>query len=121
MFTIFCLQNSIANICKEIEPFIPADVKKFLEDLKGNEWPASGKPCLDFNAKTCESGWIHPQRGVRGKHEYSCMHICAICVKVHMIGLYHSALECPTIKRVDQKISTENRQNMMVDETGKKN
>ena len=101
------VQDSINNICKEIGTFIPEDVKKFVVSLKGNDWPNAGKPCLDYNAKACESGWIHHQRAQKGRNDFSCMHLCAICIKIHQIGLYHPAIECPTIKFIDDKIAKE--------------
>ena len=50
------------KLADECESQIPENFKSFLKELSGAPWPASNKPCLNYNGGSCEKKFYHTVR-----------------------------------------------------------
>ena len=102
---------TIKSIVKDAKPFLSNDIINTMNEISGNSWPNGIIACLDFNTGGCTQSFHHVIQK-RNNQEMQALHICCFCLELFNIAVYHTGLDCNTLRNIDQirnqKISMQN-------------
>lgn len=106
--------ETIRKIASEAEISLSPEIKNLMLEISQKAWPTGVTSCLDFNCGSCIKAFSHTERSrTKQNEEFLRLHVCAICMELFKVAIFHQGIDCQTLRLIDEKLETEKQQSFI--------